>query len=326
MEVPLEGRVEDCDNCDVYWTTIGGHFLSGANDFDAIVDWPGEYIFHATNLDNGCIDDARTRVVVIPGPTDFDMKLTHPDCFIDEGSVLLTGVTGGVGPYTYSVEGITGFISDSLETVLPPGQYELELQDANGCVINDKIEIIDIVLPEIEIEPFVELDLGEGYQIQLGYNIPFDQIEEIIWSPPLGLSCSDCLDPYVIPVSDIEYQVTLIAKNGCIDDDLIEFVVIPDYTAMVPNVFSPNEDGYNDGFTAFSNPDRVRQINKMMLFDRWGELLFSTENIPVNDPDYGWDGSFRGSNMNPGVFVYIIEIEFIDGTVRVFKGDVTLVR
>lgn len=46
----------------------------------------------------------------------------------------------------------------------------------------------------------------------------------------------------------------------------------------------------------------------------------------INDPSQGWDGLFRGRMMDPGVYVYFFEVVFADGSVRLYKGDVTLVR
>ncbi len=50
------------------------------------------------------------------------------------------------------------------------------------------------------------------------------------------------------------------------------------------------------------------------------------EEFQPNDPQFGWDGRHKGKWVNPGVYVYTAEIEFIDGVNMVFKGDVTLVR
>jgi len=65
----------------------------------------------------------------------------------------------------------------------------------------------------------------------------------------------------------------------------------------------------------------------MRVYDRWGELVFaSEENHPASDPSYGWDGSFKGEPVNPGVFVYVVEVLFINGTTEQIGGDVTIVR
>ena len=65
-----------------------------------------------------------------------------------------------------------------------------------------------------------------------------------------------------------------------------------------------------------------------MVFDRWGELVHSTQNFPASslDPSHGWDGRFQGKNVNPGVYVYYAEIQMMDGSVSTRKGDLTLLR
>ena len=45
-----------------------------------------------------------------------------------------------------------------------------------------------------------------------------------------------------------------------------------------------------------------------------------------DDPDYGWDGTFRGQILNPGVYVYFAEIEFDDGIIILYEGDIALMR
>ena len=62
------------------------------------------------------------------------------------------------------------------------------------------------------------------------------------------------------------------------------------------------------------------------IFDRWGEQLFEVRNFQPNDPAFGWDGTFKGEDMDPSVFVYMIEIAFVDGRKITYKGDVTLVK
>ena len=63
-----------------------------------------------------------------------------------------------------------------------------------------------------------------------------------------------------------------------------------------------------------------------MIFDRWGEVVYEASNFDINDPTFGWDGKMNGENMNPGVFVYMLEIEFVDGLVKFYTGDVTILR
>jgi gliding motility-associated-like protein len=94
---------------------------------------------------------------------------------------------------------------------------------------------------------------------------------------------------------------------------------------FIPNVFTPNGDGINDLFMVYS-AGGVAVIEEMLIFDRWGELVFNRKDALPNLSGYGWDGSFKGKPMNAGVFVYYARIRFLDGTVREFKGDLTLAK
>ena len=55
-------------------------------------------------------------------------------------------------------------------------------------------------------------------------------------------------------------------------------------------------------------------------------VVFERNNFNPNEPQYGWDGTHKGQPLNPDVFVYFAEVEFIDGRVEIIKGDVTLFK
>ena len=64
----------------------------------------------------------------------------------------------------------------------------------------------------------------------------------------------------------------------------------------------------------------------MSIFDRWGSLLFEAKEIGINDSTAGWDGYFRGSILNPGVYPFIIKINQEGQGSEIIAGIVTLVR
>ena len=57
-----------------------------------------------------------------------------------------------------------------------------------------------------------------------------------------------------------------------------------------------------------------------------GELIWAGENLTPNVNEEGWNGSFRDQPMNSNVFVFVGEIEFIDGVIYEVAGDITLLR
>jgi hypothetical protein len=102
--------------------------------------------------------------------------------------------------------------------------------------------------------------------------------------------------------------------------------VIVDRTRWVyiPNVLNPNS-AENDLVTVFGGPDVVG-IKSFLIYDRWGNNVHEARNFEKGDRTKGWAGTFRGQPVNPAVFVYFAEVEFLDGEVVLFKGDITVVR
>ncbi|MEM6726518.1 MAG: gliding motility-associated C-terminal domain-containing protein, partial [Bacteroidota bacterium] len=72
--------------------------------------------------------------------------------------------------------------------------------------------------------------------------------------------------------------------------------------------------------------DGIRNVFEVRVFDRWGELVYKRNNLDLNDGSQGWDGTFRDEPMNPGVFTYVVIVEFDDRTRQTYKGTVTLIR
>lgn len=139
------------------------------------------------------------------------------------------------------------------------------------------------------------------------------------------IGADPCSNVLVNPVNTTTYQVTIVDETGCEATDEVTIHVIKDRPVYIPNGFTPDGDGINDGFTVFGGP-AVDRIQELKIFDRWGELVFDTKNIPPSNEGLGWDGTFNGKTVNPGVFVYLAEVRFIDGEVETYSGDVTLVR
>lgn len=94
----------------------------------------------------------------------------------------------------------------------------------------------------------------------------------------------------------------------------------------IANVFTPDGKNGNNIFYIIANPESVTQIEKMVIFDRWGNMVFNKSNININDPVEGWDGTYHGSKAEQGVYVYYVILRMIDGNFIAYKGDITLMR
>jgi len=145
------------------------------------------------------------------------------------------------------------------------------------------------------------------------------------WTPVTGLSCADCPAPSVALTRSITYRVEADNGGGCpvFDEVLVEPVCLAS-DLFVPNTFSPNGDGKNDRF--FPMGQGVSGIRFMRIFNRWGELVFEKTNFNANDPGAGWDGTYKGRQLTPDVYVFIIGILCHDNKQVDLKGNVTLLR
>ncbi len=118
------------------------------------------------------------------------------------------------------------------------------------------------------------------------------------------------------------YTITLIAfnANGCSDTSKETIIIMPEYSFYIPNSFTPNGDGKND---TFSGKGLFIKEYEMTIFNRWGSLIFKTNDIHI-----GWDGKTKinGELAELGVYVYDINITDINKERYNYNGTVTLVR
>jgi gliding motility-associated-like protein len=108
--------------------------------------------------------------------------------------------------------------------------------------------------------------------------------------------------------------------KGCSDQTIRQLIVEPEFTFYVPNAFTPNSDTRNDGFRGYGEGIDW-DTYQMSIFNRWGELIYYTENI--NAP---WDGTFKGAPVEVAVYVWKIKFNDINGQSHDLYGHVTLVR
>jgi gliding motility-associated-like protein len=145
----------------------------------------------------------------------------------------------------------------------------------------------------------------------------------IRWTPPKSVNCDTCLTTF----SRVRQSSTVrfFAKDArdCPVQQDIKFLVDPNRRVYMPTAFSPNSDKTNDVFTLYGDGNLALILN-LKIFDRWGEQVFTGENLKPNVE--GWDGTFKGQVLPPDVYVFWAKLRFKDGEDVIFKGDVTLVK
>ena len=130
------------------------------------------------------------------------------------------------------------------------------------------------------------------------------------------------------------YYVIRENYNGCRGYDSVLISIDSTYNVGIPSIFTPGKNGSkNSRWYVFGN--RITKID-VKVFNRYGQIVYETRDIKeiVWESDIapvgaGWDGNFRneaGKELDPGVYVYVIELYNKSGEVKNLKGNVTLVR
>jgi gliding motility-associated-like protein len=222
----------------------------------------------------------------------------------------------------FSLDG-ENFTSDTSFDSLGAGNYTLYYQDVFGCQYESYFSIIEPIeviasIPEVDIIPL-------GDEVTLKVNTNAQGNVSYLWTPNDYLNCDTCVSVTLLPLFNGPLSVLVTDEDGCSATASVDLYVLKNRKVYIPNVFSPNDDGFNDRFTIYGSQE-VDRIENLEIYDRWGEQIFVRKEFAPNDESVGWDGTFRGKPMNNAAFVYMVKIRFIDGEERVYKGDILLLR
>lgn len=275
---------------------------------------------------NGC---THTENIVITAPNSAittGFNLTDISCFGERDGSAIINANGGTPPYVFSLDGQT-YLGTNVFPGLFAGEYPVFVRDNLGCVYRDTFVLTQP--DELIVQLPADTVIIEGDRIAL---VPFIQNGTLpyfySWSPTADstLNCYACPAPVVEGLQfDQTYTLIVTDVNGCQGMDDIMIQVDKVRRVFVATGFTPNGDNTND-YLYPQGGFGTQRVVQFEVFDRWGESVFYAEDIPLNDPVQGWDGTFKGRPMNPGVFGWQMVIEFTDGERIYYSGNTTLIR
>ncbi len=268
--------------------------------------------------EGGCLDSAEITINVIPSPDVAFVNSFNDGCAPLD--VSFTSVsTDAISLIWDFGDGSPTVNSDApFHTFAEPGDYNVTLYGINsgGCIDSSQaltFSVYDTIAAEFTSNPLYPVEL-----VIPGTTVNFTDLSEnaVTWIWEFGNGqFSDLENPATEYRQPGEYMVTLHVTNehGC--SSMIThgpyIVMVPEL--FIPNVFSPNNDGINDGFWVEYSGDQPFTI---AIFDRWGTQIFQTKNKVQK-----WDGTLEGAEMPEGTYYYKLRIGDKD-----YAGDITLVR
>lgn len=194
----------------------------------------------------------------------------------------------------------------------------------------DEFKIFKGVLSVQEVfNTFVEFDkiITSDTTIFSGTTIKINHSEScadnLVWKPSQNVEFPNDIQPEISPSQTTKYFLTYdygICKGldsiniSIIDQDLVNCSEL-----MLPNAFTPNNDGLNDGY-GISNAFIIEKLKSFEIFDRWGEKVFE-----ATDKNQLWDGVLRGEKINSNIFLYKVNYTCM-GEEFVKTGSLSVLR
>lgn len=313
------------------WSFGNGGTLSTAQNNAIEYSGVGSYIVHLTVTSQfGCIDSIIKTSIVNPNPLvnfiEDDTVGCEPLCVnfqnlssITNGSVSWlwdfgNGSTSSMGnpghcfnndstyaPLNYIVlltvtsdSGCTAALSKSNITVYPRPVPDFTMEQSTVSIVNPIIAITDLTSGA----DFWNWNFGD----QDTTSSPF---------------------PTTHTYADTgTYTITLVTSTlfACIDTTYRNITIEPDFVFYIPNTFTPNDDGINDTFTGQGIFIKKFEMN---IFDRWGNLIFFSDDITKP-----WDGSANHGNVmaQEDIYVYSFKLTDYNKKKHLYKGFVTLIK
>lgn len=282
------------------------------------------YYFNVTSL-QGCQEKDSIYVVV----SDQTISLSGDTFICQKDTIQLKAqnsfIANPMDYYWSPTSKIIGVHDTSTITVAPVSNtyYTVNAINDSGCTFIDSIWVEVSILNELLVQASAAEDsviLGFGTTISAIPSTGFNYS----WTPPNDIENPNQSTTGVTPTQTSTYTVNVSDPNNSncsyASDITIHTYEIncgePDI--FIPNAFSPNGDGENDGYRVTGKV--VEEID-LKIYNRWGELVYET-----TDPTESWDGTFNGKKVDPVVFVYNLSVTCIDRRVYLKKGNITVIR
>jgi gliding motility-associated-like protein len=196
----------------------------------------------------------------------------------------------------------------------------LDLEDMYGCAYHGEelLTVNQSANADFEISPNrVEALLPKTQLINLS-----TYAESFEWTiDSLGIKTEP--SPYLTfpPMPEGRYQICLAADNnfGCPDTICKNLIIEDENLVFVPNFFTPNDDNINDVFSPVLS-NRAVNLYEFLIFDRWGELIFKTEEYGI-----GWDGIYKNKAAQLAAYTWTLRVRFEgEAPIRKYMGVFTL--
>jgi len=249
-----------------------------------------------TNDENNCYDTIIELLYAYPEP-EINLRYNNTGICVDD-IVTIDVATNSSNIIEWNPD--SGIIDTSNYSIIVSPEfttkYVAKVTDGNGCINKDSVIVFVHPIPVVTRIPVDDTTISIGQTISLIVNT--SSTVNYSWLPDESISCLKCNNPEVNPEKDITYFLTI--TDQCYElTEEFNITVIKDYTLVVADAFTPNDDGDNDRI--YVQGKNIAQLIEFKIYNRLGNMVFSTDDI-----NEGWDGTYQGKKLKADNYSYFV--------------------
>ena len=272
---------------------------------------------------NSCTATISTNIGENPGPT-VTASSENEVCDKKNGTATASA-NGGVGTFTYLWNN-----GQTTQTAieLVAGSYTVTISDV-GCTASATVDVAEIPGPTASFTAAPKVLTYMDGPITF-FDNSSGMIDSLYWEFGDGnYGEGSTISHQYENLGTYYVTLIIIDNNGCADTIRDSVRVTEIYTLYIPNSFTPNDDGFNDTWSAEGinvDPDNFR----LTIYDRWGKEVFKTTKWDaIAKQSEGWNGTYNNSgnikDVVMDVYVYRILCNEIDGPKHEYIGRISLI-
>jgi gliding motility-associated-like protein len=303
-----------------YWN-FGDSFTSIANNPTHGYTNPGTYtVTHVATSNNGCNDTIKKPIEIYFLPQAVFYQNTacvgNSTQFVDSSKTI----SGSLINWNWNFgDNTSSGIQNPTHPFSIAQNYTVTLVVTSSFGCKDTAKKVVTVIPGPTGDFSINPNPAEALEVAQFTDLTTGPTSLVSWFWNFGdASASNQQNPQHAYNVQGDYSVILVVKdlNGCIDTVRkdIAIILLPD----VPTAFTPNGDGENDVFLVRGGPFKSMNLR---IYNNWGQFIFES-----NDQLEGWNGTYNGTEQPIGVYVWVVEVEMLNGKKIKRTGDVTLLR
>lgn len=314
--ITLSNYINDGETGGIWKNVSKSNSLSPANISTQTLN-SGENIFNYIVGKSVCADTSQITILATTSPKVRRIRIRKPSCGIKDGEVEI--ITENNPEQMFFSLNNQSFQKNNFYDDLEAGFYKLTILNDLGCKTDTTI------IMETSSSPEIDSIIIKNSQCEVS-----DGMIEIISKNALD-SLTYSIDSTSFQKSNIfnklvkgSYEIFVKNSNNCITKRII--TLNEDCAAKVffPNSFTPNRDSFNDAWCIYFTKESLK-INKLLIFNRWGEVIYEKSNFEVRSGESLWDGLLNGKAVISGIYTYRCEVQLSPKESFLYRGVIQII-